>query len=138
MWYVGGLFGGFPFPRVSPEGQIERCIPRSGVHLVIIGKLGYWQPSCPVVLAVCDIMPQEGFNFLIGPLGLSVCLRMISRRGVCLNPHGFIKSSDETGGKPPVPITNDFSRESVLPEDSVTEDGQGLIRGEFHFYCLQY
>src|ERR1700730_346733 len=78
-------------------------------------------------------MPQEGFNFLIGPLGLSVCLQTISRRGVCLNPHGFIEGSDETRGKPPVPIANDFSRESVLPEDSVTEDGQGLVRAEFHF-----
>ena len=57
------------------------------------------QPSCPVVLLVIAVNAECGFKGLIGALGLSICLRMISRTEVLSYVQLPADLSEEFGGE---------------------------------------
>lgn len=60
-------------------------------------------------------------NFLVNPLRLTIRLRMIGRTGIALDVKKLVEITHECRYEVGTPVTNDLPRESMIPEDIVSE-----------------
>lgn len=120
---VAGVAGGNFLLGMNGDVRVISLVGEEGgdaggsVRSVVVGKLCEGEKTIPIVLLVGTIHSDVLLEGLVGALGLSVGLRVMSRGEVEVNTKEFAEGAHEHGDKLGAPIGGEVIRNSVLGED---------------------
>jgi hypothetical protein len=105
-----------------PSVKEKRCLLRRRMFLVIVTELGYRQPFSPIILSLIDEDAKVLLDILIHLLCLSVSSWMKGGRSILLDAEEGKQTLNVLVDELRVTIVYDFSRKSMIAEDSVSKD----------------
>ena len=94
--------------------QLKRCVTRTGVFRVIVGKLYHREESCPIILLLIHKSPKVSFDVTVLLLRLTVCLKVKRGGKFFFDAEEVAEREPELGRQNRSLVTNNKVKKAVI------------------------
>ncbi len=100
--------------------DLKGAFTGGGVYAVVVSEGHEGEPFHPVILEMVDKDSEVFFNLLVDSFCLSICLRVIGGRCICLDLEQVIEVFHELGDKHGASVGDDYLWHPMLGVDFIT------------------